>query len=448
MGTQKVVDFLVVFASDFLMPAMILTFFVGIIARLLIWWTIKREFWFSIEFEKRIQRYINNVEDTSDLSFFGVTKKLLEITFYETFEVRSIMKRRNPDVVMSWMDRVFLIQQGCARVVNDILRRIRYFKFNQETPKFVDLSKSVLQSNPCFNRIFGIIPMNGLNDFLNILPNLFIVGGIFGTFIGIMKALPELGGMDLSDVENSKAIMDTFLLKVSFSMSTSILGIVLSVSLTLLNTFFSAEKQFVSTIENFTESFNTLWSISSHNKLPKDGLDLVENEDPLLVLAEDVVAKELSVKPGFVKLTRPIQGWWLQQRDTKEEDQKKHTDAGFKLGGREDLKSRTGENNLIERVAKSNEKISKVSPAASSEKFEDNISKENSEEISNENEVNHNEKPHITEENKSVEKEDAEEVKKQILSQNRVVENEKAQDEDGMESEVTENVKEEEESAA
>ncbi|MBC98114.1 MAG: hypothetical protein CME63_10210 [Halobacteriovoraceae bacterium] len=332
MGLQKVVDFLVVFASDFLMPVMVCTFAIGIIARVLIWWTIKREYWFSAEFEKRIQRYINSVEDTSDLSFFVITKKLLEITFYETFEVRSIMKRRNPDVVMNWMDRVFLVQQGCARVVNDVLRKVRYYRFDIETPKFVDLSKNVLQNNPCFNRIFGIIPMGGLNDFLNILPNLFIVGGIFGTFIGIMKALPELGGMDLSDVENSKMIMDTFLLKVSFSMSTSILGIVLSVSLTLLNTFFSAEKQFVSTIENFTESFNTLWSISSNNNLPKDKLHLEEDEDPLLVLAEDVVAKELNVKPGFVKLTRPIQGWWLQQRNPKEsEGVSKDGTAKFRL---------------------------------------------------------------------------------------------------------------------
>ena len=93
MGLQKVVDFLVVFASDFLMPVMVCTFAIGIIARVLIWWTIKREYWFSAEFEKRIQRYINSVEDTSDLSFFVITKKLLEITFYETFEVRSIMKR-------------------------------------------------------------------------------------------------------------------------------------------------------------------------------------------------------------------------------------------------------------------------------------------------------------------------------------------------------------------
>ena len=322
MFIQKIVDFLVVFATDFLLPVMSVVFFLGVIARALIWWTVKREYWFAVELEKRIQRYINNVDEAEDISFFIVSKRLLEITFYELFEVRSIMKRRNPDVVMSWMDRVFLVQQGCARTVNDILRKIRYFKFDGDTPKFLELTKNVLQNNPCFNRIFGIIPMSGLNDLLNILPNLFIVGGIFGTFLGIMKALPELGGMDLTDAENSKMIMDTFLLKISFSMSTSIMGIVLSVSMTFINTFLSAEKQFVMTVENLTESLNTLWSISSHNQLPNGKKDLNTEEDPLLVLAEDVISKELNVKPGFVKLTKPIQGWWLRPQGEMHQEQK------------------------------------------------------------------------------------------------------------------------------
>jgi len=316
MSIQQFVDFLVVFATDFLMPAMAGVFALGIISRLLIWWTVKRQLWFSHEFDKRIQRYINSVEETKSVSFFVVSKRLLEITFYELFEVRSIMKRRNPDIIMDSMDRLFLIQQGCARIVNDVLRKIRYVKMNSDSPKFLDLSKAVFQNNPCFNKIFGIIPISGLNDFLNILPNLFIVGGIFGTFLGIMKALPELGGMDLANVENSKTIMDTFLLKISFSMSTSIIGIVLSVSATFINTFFSAEKQFIATVENLNESLNTLWSISSTNDLPSK-LTLDEGEDPLEVLAEDVVAQELKVQRGFVKLARPIQGWWLRERGQK-----------------------------------------------------------------------------------------------------------------------------------
>ena len=188
-------------------------------------------------------------------------------------------------------------------------------KFEGETPDFLSLSKSVLQNNPCFTRIFGIIPITGLNDLLNIIPNLFIVGGIFGTFLGVMDALPELGGMDLANSENSKLVMDAFLLKISFSMSTSIAGIVLSVVMTILNTFLSAEKVSVVSIDTLTESMGTLWAISDHNL--QDGIEphFDGNKDSLSILAEDSVADVLNVQPGFIKLTKPIQGWWLKKND-------------------------------------------------------------------------------------------------------------------------------------
>jgi hypothetical protein len=315
MSIKSLIDFMVVMSTDYLIGAMLVVFALSITARILIWWTVKREYWFSVEFEKRIERYMNCTDKVENLSFFSISKRLLEITYYEIFEVRSIMKRRNPDVIMDWMDRVFLIQQGCARTVNDILRKIRFMKSDGETPSFLGLSRSVLQNNPCFNRMFGIVPMSGLNDLLNILPSLFIVGGIFGTFLGVMSALPELGGMDLANSDSSKAIMDAFLMKISFSMSTSIAGIVLSVTMTIINTFFSADKVSVNTIETLTESMETLWSISDHNLQDGTEPEFDGTKDPLLVLAEDSIVEELNVKPGFIKLTRPIQGWWLKKND-------------------------------------------------------------------------------------------------------------------------------------
>jgi len=315
MFIKDLIDLLVVVSTDYLISAMLVVFALSIVARVLIWWTVKRELWFSSEFEKRIQRYMSSAEKVENVSFFSISKRLLEITYYEIFEVRSIMKRRNPDVIMDWMDRLFLIQQGCARTINDVLRKIRFMKFEGETPDFLSLSKSVLQNNPCFTRIFGIIPITGLNDLLNIIPNLFIVGGIFGTFLGVMDALPELGGMDLANSENSKLVMDAFLLKISFSMSTSIAGIVLSVVMTILNTFLSAEKVSVVSIDTLTESMGTLWAISDHNL--QDGIEphFDGNKDSLSILAEDSVADVLNVQPGFIKLTKPIQGWWLKKND-------------------------------------------------------------------------------------------------------------------------------------
>lgn len=306
---QSIVDSTVVFATDLLMPFMGIFFVVALSLRFLIYFTVKREDWFSREFSKRVKKFMFAREEKADQSFYVITKRLLEITYYEVFEIRSILKRRNPDAIMTVTDRVFLVQQGSARIVSDMLNQVKYLKWG-ERPKFLEISNNVLRNNPCFNRVFGIIPVSVFNDFLNTVPGLFIVAGIFGTFLGIMKALPELGGMNLADVEASKLVMDNFLLKISFSMSTSIIGIILSVAMSLANTFFSCEKSYMETVERLENELDKLWNMSSSNKLPSDIKDFEAERDPIEVLSEDLIMKELNVEVGFVTIIRPISKWW------------------------------------------------------------------------------------------------------------------------------------------
>lgn len=309
---QGLVDGVVMFATDLLMPVMALFFIMAMTLRVLVYYTVKREDWFTKEFSKRIRKFQEARAVNADQSFFVATKRLLEITYYEVFEIRSIMKRRNPDAIMTVTDRVFLVQQGSARMVHDIQKHIKYLKWG-ERPKFLEISNNVLRNNPCFNRVFGIIPVGVFNDFLNTVPGLFIVGGIFGTFLGIMKALPELGGMNLSDVEGSKLIMDNFLLQISFSMSTSIIGIILSVSMSLANTFFSCEKVYMETVERLESELDTLWNMSTNNKLPSEVQNFEAERDPIEVLSEDLIAKELHVEVGFINLVKPISKWWSKK---------------------------------------------------------------------------------------------------------------------------------------
>lgn len=311
---QSLVDGVVVFATDLLMPAMALFFVCAMALRFLVYYTVRREDWFSKEFSKRVKKFQDQRQATADQSFYVVCKRLLEITYYEVFEIRSIMKRRNPDAIMTLTDRIFLVQQGSARMVYDIQKQTKYLKWG-ERPKFLEISNNVLRNNPCFNKVFGVIPVGVFNDFLNTVPGLFIVGGIFGTFLGIMKALPELGGMNLSDVEGSKLIMDNFLLKISFSMSTSIVGIILSVTMSLANTFFSCEKVYMETVERLENELDTLWNMSSNNKLPNEISSFEADRDPIEVLSEDLIAKELNVEVGFVTLIKPISKWWHKKEN-------------------------------------------------------------------------------------------------------------------------------------
>jgi hypothetical protein len=306
---QSIVDGVVVFATDLLLPTMGMFFLASVCLRVLIYYTVKREHWFSREFSKRVKKFMDARDEGAEQSFYVITKRLMEITYYEVFEVRSILKRRNPDAIMTIADRIFLVQQGAARIVGDTLRQLKHLRWG-ERPKFLEISNDVLRHNPCFNRVFGILPVSVFNEFLNIVPGLFIVGGIFGTFLGIMKALPELGGMNLTDVEGSKLIMDNFLLKISFSMSTSIIGIMLSVGMTFCNTFFSCEKIYMETVERFENELDTLWNLSVNNKLPAAVPNFDADRDPIEVLSEDLIAKELNVEVGFVNIVRPISKWW------------------------------------------------------------------------------------------------------------------------------------------
>ncbi len=314
---HKLIDSAVVFAADMLMPTMVFIFAVAVVLRVLIYVTVKREEWFTKEFAKRVKKYLEKRDEKAEVSFYVVCKRLLEITYYEIFEIRSILKRRNPDAIMTLTDRFFLVQQGVARIVSDTCAQLKFLKFNDERPKFVEISNNTFRNNKCFNSVFGIIPISASNDFLNILPGLFIVGGIFGTFLGIMKALPELGGMNLADIESTKLIMDEFLLKVSFSMSTSSLGIILSVIVTLLNTGLSCEKVYVSTVERFQTDLDTLWNLSSSNKLPSQIDNFEADRDPIEVLAEDIIAKEIKVEVGFITLVKPIGKWWNDRHSKK-----------------------------------------------------------------------------------------------------------------------------------
>lgn len=293
---NRFIDLSVIFFMETLMPLMVVVFFVGIGLRVLIHYTVKRNEWFAKEFEKRVNRFLESQASHTQFSFYVVTKRLLERTFYELFKIRAIMRRRKADYVVGPADRLFMIQHGAAWLVRDTLKNIRFLRHDVNTAPLLDVSKSVFQNNPCFNRVFGVLPASGVNDILNTLPGLFVVGGIFGTFLGIMKALPDLAGIDLSDSEGSKVIIDAFLLKIAFSMGTSILGIILSVIAQTVNVMFNPEKKFVEIIERYHATMAMLWSRSSNNEVPTDMTRFDEHKDELDALSELSVAEEIESK--------------------------------------------------------------------------------------------------------------------------------------------------------
>jgi len=289
------INLVVTHATDYLMPLLLGAFILAVIARLLITVTIHRQKRFVKEYCKRVhQDIMANPEPHG--SFYNHVKRALTRTYFETFELRQRYKRRNEDHIMTVGDRVFLIQDGIIRLIDDFLQHIRYLsRTSGHQPDFQEISNSVFGSNPIFNRVLGIFSLSRTNDVLNILPSIFIVGGIFGTFLGIMKALPELTAMDITNAEASKIVIDNFLIKISFALSTSILGIVLSIIMSFLNTLLSPTNTYVEIVDAFNSASEILWNKSETNEVDKRDSSVSNRE------SEAIDAFDLAIAAVYAK---------------------------------------------------------------------------------------------------------------------------------------------------
>lgn len=262
----ELINVIVRYATEYLMPTLLIAFVLAVIVRLLITVIVRRQRRFVKEFSKRVHHHLKDQPETTG-SFYQSVKKLLAKTYFENFELRAKYKRRNEDHVMTIGDRMFLIQDGIIRLIDDFLKHARYLRKGGQQPDFHEISTNVFSSNPVFNRIFGWFSVSRSNEVLNILPSIFIVAGIFGTFLGIMKALPDLAGMDITNAVASKAVIDDFLIKISFALSTSILGIMLSIIMSFLNTLLSPETTYLEIVDAFKSSTELLWNKSESNEV-------------------------------------------------------------------------------------------------------------------------------------------------------------------------------------
>lgn len=281
----------------FLLPYFLtFVFVVAASLRFLVYFTVRRHEWFAKEFEKRVNGYMDHQVPgkVQNVSFYVLSKKLLERTFFEVFNLRDAKMRRNRDKIMRMSDRLFLIKPGCAWLVKDILKQVKFLKWTQETPKMLNITKSTFGHNPCFTKVMGIFPINSLNDLLSILPGLFVVAGILGTFLGIRSGLTSLGTMSLEDLDATRKIMDQFLGEIAFAMSSSIVGIAFSLLLHIWNTMFSPERSFYSMVDRFESSLELVWYRSDNNDYPTDTKEFNEHLDPEEVLAAEAVNMEFS----------------------------------------------------------------------------------------------------------------------------------------------------------
>lgn len=275
-----------------------LFFILGVITRVLICFTVGRHEWFAVEFEKRVNDFVDSQTpgQVKDVSFYVLSKKFLEKTYYEIFELRDREHNMKPDKMMRMWDRVFLIKQGCAWLVKDILKQLKFLKWTEDTPKMLNITKTTFNHNPCFNRVFGVFPIGTINDLVSILPGLFVVAGILGTFLGIRGGLTALGGMSVENIDATRKIMDSFLHEIAFAMGSSIVGITFSLTLHVVNIIFNPNRKFGAMIDRFESALDLLWYRSDNNNFPLQVAPFNEHADPVEALAEESIKLEISKK--------------------------------------------------------------------------------------------------------------------------------------------------------
>ena len=260
----------IAFGADKLMIAMIVVFVLGILLKLTVFLLLRRELFFSSSFETRTHRYLNGkYSDVRPFSkFHDLVEYLLKRTYQESYLIRSKQHRkRKEDSRVALINKVFLVEEGVKLIVQDTLRQTRYHDNDDERPDFSSITKFVFRSNPYFTKLWGFIPVGMVNNLSSILPSLFIIGGIFGTFLGISKGLPDLKLIDPSDVAGSQMILRNFLESMTFAMYSSVVGILLSVLFTLCNTVFSFNATYLKLVDKFTQSLEIIWKDTNMNKL-------------------------------------------------------------------------------------------------------------------------------------------------------------------------------------
>jgi hypothetical protein len=110
-----------------------------------------------------------------------------------------------------------------------------------------------------WTKLFGHIPIVGISRMIDILPGIFIILGVFGTFIGIAMALPEIANINFNDLDSSSDTLMKFVLNVTYAMKTSIAGIFFSLLLTILNTLFPIKEKRTHIFRSVENAFELLW---------------------------------------------------------------------------------------------------------------------------------------------------------------------------------------------
>lgn len=215
--------------------------------------SFSRELELNVEKDKEENKSIEDIDQYISESLGRVSKKLPErsIRFASKKAVKEVDDGKK---ILSLRDYV----SGRQGLIANIQAESSVFH-NQTPPNFTELTHRIMSQDPHWTKVLKHFQIDGVTRMIDILPGLFIVLGVFGTFIGISMALPEIAKIDFNDLDGSAATLNVFVLNVTYAMKTSIAGIFFSLILTVLNTMFPIKQTRIRVFRKVETSLQMLW---------------------------------------------------------------------------------------------------------------------------------------------------------------------------------------------
>lgn len=254
------------FITEYLLVGMGCLLAFALITRYLTFRASRRDFSFYSSFTREVEKklsqdsfenvQVENIDDYINELLDSISKKLPK---------RKL--RSNPNKKISnkkqqyGQDRVSSLREyvgGNNSVINGLKDEASTFKGNN-MPTFYEVANRILFKDDNWVKLYGLMRIDRASRLIDSLPGIFIVLGIFGTFIGISNALPQVAQIDFSNIEGSSGVLSHFVLDVTYAMKTSIAGIMCSLVLTLINTLYPIAKMRETIISKLEHTLENLW---------------------------------------------------------------------------------------------------------------------------------------------------------------------------------------------
>lgn len=213
--------------------------------------TLTREINNSIERDKEERIEVKDIDTYLGSFFSRITDKLPNRSFRFKEEKLPMPGQKNVVPISGYLT-------GRENFVNILKGEVGIFHC-QTPPNFGEITHRILSQDSHWTTMLKKLPIDGVSRLIDIMPGLFVVFGVFGTFVGISLALPEIANIDFNNLDGSGDTLTRFVTKTAYAMETSLAGIFFSVIMTVMNALFPIRDMRNSIHKKIETSLQALW---------------------------------------------------------------------------------------------------------------------------------------------------------------------------------------------